>query len=121
MNKPNTPPNTPSSIKSAADELAESAQQTQGKLAELGSETTQAATAALGRVTDQVEDMARRTLERARQTSAQMKEQFGRASDATVGYIKDEPIKAVLIAAATGAAAALLVSWLQRSRSSRSN
>ncbi len=48
-----------------------------------------------------------------------MREKIGRAGDVTVGYIKDEPVKAVLIAAATGAVAAMVLSWLSRSRSSR--
>jgi hypothetical protein len=38
-----------------------------------------------------------------------------RASDNTVGYIKDEPVKAMLIAAATGAALMALVSLITRS------
>ena len=88
-----------------------------GKLTEM----TDSATAALGRVAGQVEDLARRTVDRARETSSQVRDQFGRASDATVGYIKDEPVKAVLIAAATGATAALLLSWLSRSRNNARN
>lgn len=39
-----------------------------------------------------------------------------RATDSTVSYIKDEPVKAMLIAAATGAALAALMSLLSRSR-----
>jgi ElaB/YqjD/DUF883 family membrane-anchored ribosome-binding protein len=95
--------------------IEETTEQLQGKLAEM----SDTASAALGRAAGHVEDLTRRTLDRARQTSGQMREQFGRASDATVGYIKDEPVKAVLIAAATGATAALLLSWLSRSRANR--
>ena len=38
-----------------------------------------------------------------------------RAQDTTVGYIKDEPVKSMLIAAATGAALMALVSMMSRS------
>lgn len=77
------------------------------------------AASALGRIAGQAEDLARRTVDRARDTSTQVRERIGRAGDATVDYIKDEPVKAVMIAAATGAATALLISWLSRSRSNR--
>jgi len=70
------------------------------------------ASQALSRAAGQVEDLTRRTLDRARQAGSQVRDQVGRAGDATVGYIKDEPVKAVLIAAAAGAVAAGLYSWL---------
>lgn len=38
------------------------------------------------------------------------------ASDTTVNYIREEPVKAVLMAAATGAALMALVSLVARSR-----
>ena len=46
---------------------------------------------------------------------AQLRDQAVRASDKTVGYIKDEPMKAMLIAAAAGAALMALVALLGRS------
>lgn len=64
---------------------------------------------ALSRATAQAEDLARRGLER-----------VAEAGDAARWRIKDEPVKAVLLAAALGAGALLLVQWLsQRRRSSR--
>lgn len=74
---------------------------------------------AISRATAQAEDLARRGIERARSASTAVREQAVKVGDQTVGYIKDEPVKSVLIAAAAGAATALLVSWLSRSRSSR--
>lgn len=74
---------------------------------------------ALSRATAQAEDLARRGIERARHAGTAVREQAVRVGDNTVGYIKDEPVKSVLIAAAAGAATALLVSWLTRSRPSR--
>ncbi len=44
----------------------------------------------------------------ARARSALVRAQAHRASDHTVGYIRDEPLKSVLIAAAVGATVALV-------------
>lgn len=74
---------------------------------------------AISRATAQAEDMTRRGIERARQATATVREQAHRVSDQTVGYIKDEPVKAMLVAAAAGAVAALLIGWLGRSRNDR--
>ena len=49
--------------------------------------------------------------------SLQLRDKAYRASDSTVGYIKDEPVKAILMAVAAGAAIAALASLLSRSRS----
>ena len=67
-------------------------------------------------VRDQAESLARRGLDAVRDTSAQLKERAQQASDTTIGYIKDEPVKAMLIAAATGAALMALIGLLSRSR-----
>ena len=75
--------------------------------------------AAFSRAAAQVEEITRRGLDRAKEASLGMRDQMHKASDRTVGYIKDEPVKSVLIAAATGAAVALLVGWAMRSRHSR--
>jgi ElaB/YqjD/DUF883 family membrane-anchored ribosome-binding protein len=63
------------------------------------------------------EELTRRGIERARAATLAAREQCARAGDQAVGYIKDEPVKAVLMAAAAGAATALLLAWLSRSRS----
>ena len=75
--------------------------------------------AAFTRAAAQVEEITRRGLDRAKEASAGVRDQVYKAGDRTVGYIKDEPVKSVLIAAATGAAVALLVGWAMRSRQSR--
>ena len=75
--------------------------------------------AAFSRAAAQVEEITRRGLDRAKEASMGVRDQMYKAGDRTVGYIKDEPVKSVLIAAATGAAVALLVGWALRSRSSR--
>lgn len=72
---------------------------------------------ALGRAAAQVDDLTRRGIERARQVSTDLRLQAERGSERTVSYIKDQPVKSVLIAAATGAALAALIGLLARSRS----
>lgn len=74
---------------------------------------------ALGRAAARVDEITRRGMEHARDTSAHLREEVTRAGDRTVAYIKDEPVKSVLIAAATGAAVAALVTLLARSRNGR--
>ena len=65
------------------------------------------------------EALAQNGIERARQASAKVREQVGIAGEKTVGYIQDEPVKSVLIAAAVGAVSAALIGWLARSRAQR--
>lgn len=68
------------------------------------------------RASDQVSAMAHRGMESVRDTSHQLRLKVEHASDSTVGYIRHEPVKSVLIAAATGAALMALVSLVTRSR-----
>lgn len=51
-----------------------------------------------------------------RQTAEQLRKQAAHANDVAMGYIRQEPIKAVLIAAATGATLMALVGLMGRSR-----
>ena len=70
----------------------------------------------LNKVTSQAEAAARRGMEAVRDTSQQLRDRAMQASDMTVNYVKDEPIKAMLIAAATGALLMGIISMLSRSR-----
>ncbi|HWK83175.1 MAG TPA: hypothetical protein VNS61_05510 [Caldimonas sp.] len=70
----------------------------------------------LSRVSSQAEAAARRGIEAVRDTSQQLRDRALRASDSAVGYVKDEPIKAMLIAAATGALLMGIVALISRSR-----
>ncbi len=72
--------------------------------------------ALIHRLSSQAEAAARRSAAALRDTSAQLREKALRAQDATVGYIKDEPVKAMLIAAAAGAALMALVGLMDRAR-----
>ena len=79
----------------------------------------EAAPTMLSRAAAQVEDLTRRSMGRARDAGAQVKNQVVKAGDHSVDYIRDEPVKSVLMAAAAGAAMVALIGWLSRSRSSR--
>jgi ElaB/YqjD/DUF883 family membrane-anchored ribosome-binding protein len=61
-------------------------------------------------------DFAQRGLDAVRGSSRQFRDKAQRASETTVTYIKEEPVKAVLIAAAVGAGIMALVSLKNRSR-----
>lgn len=75
------------------------------------------ATPVLDRAGEQVSSFARHGVDSVRETSHQLRLKAERASDNTVSYIRHEPVKSVLIAAATGAALMALVSLVARSRS----
>jgi ElaB/YqjD/DUF883 family membrane-anchored ribosome-binding protein len=68
---------------------------------------------------EQASAMAHRGMDSVRDTSQQLRIGARHASDTTVNYLKDEPVKAVLIAAATGAVLMALVSLLTRWRDRR--
>ena len=70
----------------------------------------------LNRATEQASALAQRGIDSVRDTSQQLRDTARRASDSTVGYIRDEPVKSMLIAAATGAGLMALVSLMGRSR-----
>lgn len=69
---------------------------------------------ALNRLATEAERLARRGVDAVREGSQQLRDQTLRTADSTVGYIKDEPVKAVLIAAAVGAALMALVAMVSR-------
>lgn len=71
------------------------------------------------RVAAQAEALARRGIDAVRESSKQLRDQAVNLSDQTTRYVKDEPLKSVLIAAATGAALMALLSLVTRSRSDR--
>lgn len=74
---------------------------------------------ALARAATEADAMARRGIARAREAGDAARQKALQASESTVSYIQEQPVKSVLIAAATGAAIAALVGWAARSRNSR--
>jgi ElaB/YqjD/DUF883 family membrane-anchored ribosome-binding protein len=73
------------------------------------------ATPLLNRSGEQIGALAQRGMDAVRDTSQQLRDKALHASDATVSYIKDEPVKSMLIAAAAGAALMALIGLLARS------
>lgn len=67
-------------------------------------------------VSEQAGALAQRGVDAVKEGTQQWREKAQNASDTTVGYISQDPIKAMLIAAATGAALMALVGVMSRSR-----
>jgi ElaB/YqjD/DUF883 family membrane-anchored ribosome-binding protein len=67
-------------------------------------------------VTEQASAMAHRSVDAMRDSSVQVRETAKRVSDETVNYIKGDPVKAMLIAAATGAALMAMISLMSSVR-----
>jgi ElaB/YqjD/DUF883 family membrane-anchored ribosome-binding protein len=72
----------------------------------------QQASPLLDRTSARASALAQRGVDAVRGSSQHWREQAHRASDGTLNYIKDEPVKSMLIAAATGAALMALVGLL---------
>ena len=72
---------------------------------------------AIGRAAARLDDLQRRGVDAARKVGTKVQDQAVKTGERTVGYIKDEPMKSVLIAAAAGAALAALIGMASRSRS----
>jgi len=89
----------------AIDSVAGSAQDLRNQVAPL-----------INRAGEQASALAQRGVNAVRDTSQHLRDTAQRATDGTVMYIKDEPLKSMLIAAATGAALMALVGMLSRSR-----
>lgn len=70
----------------------------------------------INRATEQAAALAQRSVDAVRNSTQQLRDKAMHASDTTASYIRNDPIKSVLIAAATGAALMALVSLLSRSR-----
>jgi ElaB/YqjD/DUF883 family membrane-anchored ribosome-binding protein len=75
-----------------------------------------AVTPLLNRAADRAGALANRSAKAVREGSRQARARARQASDSTVAYVRDEPVKSVLLAAATGAALLALFNLLARSR-----
>ncbi len=70
----------------------------------------------LERAAEQVNTLTQRGLHAAQDSALQLREKATHSGEVTVRYIQSDPVKAVLIAAATGAALMALVGLMSRSR-----
>ncbi|MDD4942648.1 hypothetical protein [Rhodoferax sp.] len=118
---------TPTSLMDDAAETAQQAIKT----------TQQAASDALDTLTDALQNLSHQALPMAERAQAQasalakrgldgvldtthhMRRTAEQASESTVAYIKHDPVKSVLIAAATGAALMALISLVSHTRQTR--
>ncbi len=64
----------------------------------------------------QAGDLTHRSLDRAREASAQVRERALHLKDAAAQRVQADPMKALMIAAAVGAGSALLLQWLRQPR-----
>lgn len=70
----------------------------------------------LDRASEQASELAHRGLNAVHDRALQLREKAAHTGDVTVRYIQSDPVKAVLIAAATGAALMALLGLVSRSR-----
>ena len=114
---------TPNQLADGASRSAQDAiKTTQGmvnnalnSLADSAQELRDGAAPVVNRVTDQASALVQRGTDALRDRSQQLRNSARDASDYTVSYIRDEPVKSMLMAAATGAALMALVGLMARS------
>ncbi len=75
-----------------------------------------AAAPLINRSSDQIGVLARRALDAMSDSSQQLRDKVRRTSESAVGHVKNEPVKAILIAAVAGAALMALLGLMTRSR-----
>lgn len=79
------------------------AQKAVNRLVDRANEWRDEAGPAINRMTERAEDYARQGAQWVRDNGDRVRSQVSRASDRTIGYMRDEPLKSVLMAAAAGA------------------
>ena len=122
INPSDTPNAVADTLRPSADQAIQAAVQgvertAQGALDGLAGSVKQMqnlAAPAIHRVGDQAQALAQRGLDAARDGSQQLRDKARQWSDGASGYVQHDPLKAVLIAAATGAALMALLSLMHR-------
>src|SRR4029077_3117167 len=105
------------SVKQTAENAIKSTQQAADeKLNQLADkvENVRSTSPTINRIANDADLLRQRSAEALRNASFQARESALRVSDNTVAYIRDEPVKAVLIAAAIGAASMALLNGMGR-------
>ena len=82
----------------------------------LGDTISRKAMPVIEQAADQADALIQSGLDTVRETSQQVRERAKQANEMTVAYIRREPLKSVLIAAATGAALVAFCNMLPRAR-----
>jgi len=89
------------------------------RLADTVEEVRTQAGPALSRFANDADELRRRSVDVIRGASSQVREGALRASGKSVAYIRDEPVKSVLIAAAVGALSMALITLIGRAGTAR--
>jgi ElaB/YqjD/DUF883 family membrane-anchored ribosome-binding protein len=110
----NTAGGAAQSIEHAMQATQRTADQALDRLAGTTHELRQQVAPPLERAGEQAGARAQRSADAVRERAQQLRAQTMRVSDGTLNYIKDEPVKAVLIAAAAGAALLALLGLLRK-------
>lgn len=71
---------------------------------------------AMERAAERASDVARLGTQKLQEGTQQVKAQLNHVTDSAIAYVKDEPVRSLLIAAAAGAALMALAGLLGRSR-----
>jgi ElaB/YqjD/DUF883 family membrane-anchored ribosome-binding protein len=127
MNKPQITSQAADQANNTAERLAESADQALKSTRRTANDTLDQVESAvdsargsvqpvIAKLASQAETLARRGLDAVRDGASQVRERATGFGDMTVRYVRDEPVKSVLIAAATGAALVALVSLINSRR-----
>lgn len=106
----------------AIDQAARSGQHTIDQALDSLSNKVEEATSQVAPLLDRLSAQAgaatKRAIDAVRESSRQVRHEATRVGDTTVAYVRDEPVKAVLLAAATGALLMGLIGLVRRSRQS---
>jgi ElaB/YqjD/DUF883 family membrane-anchored ribosome-binding protein len=90
-----------------------------GQLADTVEEVRTQAGPAIGRLANEADELRRRSVEVIRGASSQVREGALRATGKSVAFIRDEPVKSVLIAAMVGALSMALINLIGRAGTAR--
>ena len=85
------------------------------KIVDTAAEALERTRSTVDNLAEEARDLSHRGARAVREGTRQLREETAHLADSTVGYIKHEPIKAVLIAAAAGAALMALATLASRS------
>jgi ElaB/YqjD/DUF883 family membrane-anchored ribosome-binding protein len=103
-------------LRDGARTTQNAADQALDKLSDKASELKSEAAPMLGKVSERAHAYLDQGRDAARDAAQQLRDQATRASNVALGYTRDEPVKALLAAAATGALLMGVIAMLLRSR-----
>lgn len=103
-------------VKDGIGAAQKTANQALDKMSNKADEARSQVAPAMDKVSDQAQKLVQQGSEALHGTTQMVKDKAGQASDLAVDYTKGEPMKALLIAAATGALLMGFVTMLARSR-----